>query len=85
MDHDFEKQKRSTFQIWSDISERNNLDIEKIDLDLHFLPNINNEKSQELAQSLNALGYIVSFYEDDNTLEAKMESIVNSAEEIWYH
>ena len=58
MVHDFEKQQNSTFQIWLEIHQRNGAKLQKIDLDLHFLPNESDANTHELEQSLINLSLI---------------------------
>ena len=85
MEHDFEKQRKETYWVWSDLQARMETQPTLINLNLHFVPIHNEKKSLQLKRELQQLGYAVSFYEDDNTLEAKIDLIENTAKEIWLH
>ena len=85
MPHDFEKQRQDTILVWSDIANRNPNLPEKINLDIHFLPNSDASDKKEFKVSLEEVGFLVKVYEDDETVEASINSIEASVDEVWYY
>lgn len=85
MPHDFEKQRQETILVWSDITNRNpNLPV-KINLDIHFLPTSGSSDKEGFKVSLEEVGFLVKIYGDDETVEASVNSIDASVDELWHY
>jgi len=85
MTHDFEKQRQETIWVWSDITNRNPDLPEKINLDIHFLPISTNSNEDDFKASLEGVGFLVKFYEDNETVEASVSNIHASVDAVWLH
>jgi hypothetical protein len=83
--YDFDKQRRETIGVWSDIAKRHPDLPSEINLDLHFLKASKTPDERAFVTSLKDVGFSVKFYQDDGTIEASVHMIKASAETIWLH
>ncbi|MEM1379148.1 MAG: ribonuclease E inhibitor RraB [Pseudomonadota bacterium] len=83
MDHNFEKQKQETVWVWKDIKKRNPSLPPVIDLDIQFLPHSREANKLLFKEALENAGFVVIFYDEDETVEAKVAEVNASAAAIW--
>ena len=84
MAHDFQKQYQETLRVWVDLNQRLDLP-DKINLDLQLIPNSPAADKSRLKVELEKAGYLVRFYEHDETVEAYINNIETDIDTIWLH
>ena len=84
MSHDFDAQREETFWVWNDLIEKHG-PMPPAVLEMQFVPADETADAEKFDGLLQAVGYQVSHYEDDDTVEAAIGPLELSGDVIWTH
>lgn len=83
---DWGEQRRDTEYTFEELKREAELEEGTIiTLDLQFLPAETDSDQDAFVKALKSFGYDVTIYEEDDTVEASVEGVAFTVEDIWLH
>ena len=82
-DHNWDRQRRETEWVWSDLKSKGVDFTNAYALDLQFIPRVQSADRKGIAEALSTAGFKVRFYPDEPTVEATTPKMLLTPESIW--